>query len=99
MKYEGKIYGKVGGKYIELDYPQDLKEFVKRLNEELDYRQDIKEFVKRLNEELDRRVGASIQARYECVDSGFLHATIAAEAATSAFHTIKEIIKHLYPTT
>lgn len=36
MKYEGKIYGKIGGKYIQLDYPQDLMDFVKKLNKELD---------------------------------------------------------------
>lgn len=36
MTYEGKIYGKINGKYIELSFPQTLIEHEKRLVQKLD---------------------------------------------------------------
>lgn len=35
MKYEGKIYGKVAGKFIEVDFPKDLLEFKNMLLDDL----------------------------------------------------------------
>jgi len=36
MTYEGKIYEKINGKYIELNFPQNLIEHEKRLVQKLD---------------------------------------------------------------
>ncbi len=35
MQYEGKIYGKIAGKYIRVDFPQDLISFRDELLKEL----------------------------------------------------------------
>jgi len=40
MKYEGKIYGKVGGKLIELNFPKDLIEFKQQLLSKLESLRD-----------------------------------------------------------
>lgn len=36
MQYEGKIYGRVGGKLVELHFPQNLIDFEKRLIQKID---------------------------------------------------------------
>lgn len=40
MNYEGKIYGKVNGKLIELDFPKDLLEFKDQLLSKLESLRD-----------------------------------------------------------
>lgn len=79
MKYEGKIYGKVNGKLIELDFPKDLLEFKDQLLSKLE---NLRDAAKSQSEDFESRsmttsyfASSAMETAYQVV-IGYVNDTI-----------------------